>query len=142
MSEKNKDICRRELELLNQRKLELFEQLYHPDFRQFGPGNPEGEDLNAYLESWKRNFASFPDFHAEMVDMIAEGDKVAVVWRLQGTFTGDMGNIPANNKQISWSGIYINRIMDGKIVESITAFDILGPAVEMGGYQAVVPAAG
>ena len=141
MSEQNKDICRRAVEeFINQKKLELSDQIYHPDFRLIDPDHPEGMVLTIYLESRKTLFTSFPDFHAKIVDMITKGETVALVWRAQGTFKADWGDLPANNKLISWYGVDVNKFQDGKIVECLTAFDNLGPAMEMGWVQTAVPA--
>lgn len=49
--------------------------------------------------------------------MIAEGNKVAVHWTFTGTHRGEFQGIPATGKTISWTGIGIYTLMDGKIVE-------------------------
>ena len=141
MSEQNKDLVRREAEeFVNQKNFELFDQIYHPDFRSTNPGETEGMDLNTYREVWKKIFTSFPDFHTEILDLIEVGETVVSIWRSQATFKANWDEVPANNELISWAGIDVDRFRDGKIVECITAFDNLNSSLKMGSVQAVVPA--
>jgi hypothetical protein len=66
VSEENKAIVRRLIsEVLNGGRLELLEELYAPE-------------LAPAARRWIVPFrASFPDVHMEIVDLIAEGDRVA-----------------------------------------------------------------
>ena len=63
-------------------------------------------------------FKAFPDMKMTIVDMIAEGDKVAAVRHITGTHTGEpyMG-IPATGKKVDATGTGIVRIADNKMVE-------------------------
>ena len=49
--------------------------------------------------------------------MIAEGDKVLVLFIYQGTHTEEFEGIQATGKRIEFSGISLFRIEDGMIVE-------------------------
>jgi steroid delta-isomerase-like uncharacterized protein len=69
-------------------------------------------------------------------DEIAEGDLVVTRWSSQATHTGDLMGIPATGKRVSITGISINRILDGKIVESWGEADMMGMMQQLG----VVPA--
>ena len=51
------------------------------------------------------------------MSMIAEGDKVAARIKMTGTHTGEFMGIPPTDRQVSFTGIYIARIANGKIVE-------------------------
>ena len=54
---------------------------------------------------------------------IAEGDKVATRWEFAATHTGDfMGHGPTG-KQVTWTGVQIDRFEDGKIIESWVDWD-------------------
>jgi len=60
---------------------------------------------------------AFPDFHLTIEDQIAEGDKVITRMIFHGTHQGDYRGIAPTGKQIKYSGIAIDRIADGKVVE-------------------------
>jgi len=53
--------------------------------------------------------------------MIAEGEKVALHWTMQGTYA-------SRKKQITISGMIISRIVDGKCLEDWEIFDRLSIA--------------
>ncbi len=63
-------------------------------------------------------FKAFPDWKMTLLDMIAEGDKVAVMINYTGTHTGEpIWGIPPTGKKINAKGNRIVKIVDNKIVE-------------------------
>lgn len=75
------------------------------------------EDLRAWFESL---FASFPDFHFEVLDLVAGDEKAAVHWRATGTFNGSArfeGLVP-NGAQIDVQGCDVLIVRDGKVVHN------------------------
>jgi steroid delta-isomerase-like uncharacterized protein len=68
-------------------------------------------------------FDAFPDFSLEILDLIVEGDQVAVRWRATGTFTGSsrfLGLLPTGQR-LDLEGVDIVQVRDGKIA-SIDAY--------------------
>ena len=61
--------------------------------------------------------AGFPDYQTIIDDLVAEGDKVAARITMSGTHTGSFMGIPPTGKRISFTGMYVARVDDGKIVE-------------------------
>ncbi len=61
--------------------------------------------------------AGFPDYQTMIDDLIAEGDKVVARITMSGTNTGSFMGMPPTGKHVSFTGIYIARIANGKIVE-------------------------
>jgi hypothetical protein len=57
--------------------------------------------------------------------MVAEGDLVTVVWTIRGTNTAAASPLPATGVKVEFRGITVWRIVDGKIREEWTAFDML-----------------
>ena len=76
--------------------------------------------------------AAFPDVHYTVEDQIAEGDKVVVRYRFRGTHLGAFQGMPPTGKQVTYTGILIYRIVDGKIAEQWTEFDLLGFLRQLG----------
>ncbi|HEX6476982.1 MAG TPA: ester cyclase [Acidimicrobiales bacterium] len=62
--------------------------------------------------------SSFPDFHAEILDLVAEGDRVAVFLRLSGTNEGDYRRGGASRKRGSFRAFFIWRVANGRLAES------------------------
>lgn len=61
---------------------------------------------------------AFPDLHVEVLDLIAEGDRVAAFLRLGGTNTGTYRRGDATNRQARMRAFFIWRIADGRLAES------------------------
>jgi len=61
--------------------------------------------------------SAVPDARYEVDDLIAEGDKVVVRWRLLGTHMGDFGGIAPTGRPIVLKGIAIYRVDHGKVME-------------------------
>jgi steroid delta-isomerase-like uncharacterized protein len=62
-------------------------------------------------------YEAFPDWRLTVVEMVAEGDGVAVRWRARGTFAGPgtfMGFEP-NGARVELEGVDLVRIRDGRI---------------------------
>jgi steroid delta-isomerase-like uncharacterized protein len=139
-AEESKTLSRRFWEeVADQRNLDLAGKLFVPHYVHHDPGLPpemqQGRD--AYLQHLPMFYAAFPDFRLAIDDTIAEGDKVATRWSFRGTHQGELMGIPATGKQVAASGITIQRVADGKIVEGWTLFDALGMLQQLG--EALAP---
>lgn len=138
MSEANKDVVRRFIdEVWNDGNLEAIDEVIaesHVDHDPANAGAPGGrEGVRAFVETYR---TAFPDSHIELGEMIAEGDLVAAPWRATGTHSGELMGIPASGKPIEVTGIGIDRVVDGKIVESWANWDALGLMGQIGAAPA------
>jgi predicted ester cyclase len=70
--------------------------------------------------------------------MIVEGDRVVSRLTFRGSHTGDLMGIPPTGKSVTISEIIIDRVADGKIVESWRLFDQMAMMQQMG----LIPAPG
>ena len=62
-------------------------------------------------------FRAFPDFAFEIVEIVAEGEKAAVRWRAQGTFSGDRSfeGLEPNGASIAVQGCDVLTVREGRI---------------------------
>src|ERR1043165_1593428 len=115
--EENKQIVRRYQEIYNSNNLDALgevvsENLLTPRIMQGIPSGIEGAKAAHQIM-----LAGFPDYQTVIDDLIAEDDKVVARITMSGTHTGNFMGIPATGKRVVFTGIYIARIADGKIVE-------------------------
>jgi steroid delta-isomerase-like uncharacterized protein len=75
---------------------------------------------------------AFPDLSSEIDDMIAEGDRVAVRGRLQGTNTGPFQGRPPTGKRVTMGFITICRVHQGQIAETWGYNDMAGFLRQLG----------
>ena len=133
MSEENKKLARRFIERFSQQDLDVFDELLAPDFVDLTPA-PGAEPTR---EGWKQNvsmgeWTAMPDLHFEIVEQIAEGDRVVNRLAVRGTHTGEFMGIPATGKEVTADNVTIFRIAGGKIIERWTIFDALGVMMQLG----------
>jgi predicted ester cyclase len=132
MSEENKAVVRRVYESFSQNNLDVLDELIASDFTDHNPnpGQPPGlEGLKQFLSSMHTTLA---DLQVNVEDIVAEGDKVVARLRVSGTHQGEfMGNAPTGNR-VTFTGIEILRIAEGKVVEHWRNFDNLGMMRQLG----------
>lgn len=75
---------------------------------------------------------AFSDIEYTIDDQIAAGDKVVERWTVSGTHTGDWLGIPATGRRITFGGMDISRLQDGRMAEHWTQVDVLSLLQQMG----------
>lgn len=138
MSAENKALVARMLEVFNQGKLELIDELVSPDFVEHGrtpPGMPSGRDgLKAFAAESRK---AFPDQDNTINLAIAEGDLVVQHVTTKGTMQGEFAGMAPSGKQATWDVVHVVRVRDGKIVEHWAVADSLGMLQQLGFIPAV-----
>lgn len=114
----------------NKHDLSVINQLY-PNcvYHSAITGEIKGEALRKFVASF---FTAFPDMHMTIEDQFSEGDKVVTRWSLTGTHKGEIMGTAPTNKQIRTTGICIDRVVKGKIVEEWEEWDALGLMRQIG----------
>ena len=77
----------------------------------------ELKGFDAFFEYALMMCAAFPSQSHAFEDVIAEGDKVVTRGTFSGTHQGEIMNIPPTAKQITFSVVHVDRVVDGKVVE-------------------------
>ncbi len=83
--------------------------------------------------------SAFPDFNKSIDDMVAEGDKVALRYTIEGTHKGTFAGIPATGKHVSIKGNEIYKIEGRKILEWWDFADYLGLMTQLGVVSGAAP---
>ena len=111
----------------NEHNVAAFDSTHSVDIMDHDPAIP-GHPLsyNMYKHVGLLYLAAYPDFCVTVDSIIAEGDKVAVRWTVNGTHLGTLMGIPPTGRSVEFTGATIHRIADGKIVESWWSYDALG----------------
>jgi steroid delta-isomerase-like uncharacterized protein len=142
MSAQNKAVARRFYDAWNARDLDAFDDIMAPDAENHDPQNPFSEmrgPQGAKREA-EMYHSAYSDARIEVHEQIAEGDLVVTRWTGKGTHDGELMGIPPTGKWAEVTGITIDRIADGKIVESWNCFDALGMMQQLGAIPEAQPA--
>jgi predicted ester cyclase len=137
MSEENKALVRRATDAGNDEGPAGVDRFYAADW--IGWDSRDGSMSNR--EDLKKEFevvlSGFPDARVAIEDLIAEGDKVATRLTLSGTHTTDSPTYGApTGRRLSLQMMEIDRIANGKIVESWTESSGLGFYYQLTGKPA------
>ena len=76
--------------------------------------------------------AAFPDYAGTDELYVVEGDRVVSRWTYHGTHLGEWMGVPATGRRVTFTGISVDRVVDGRIVESIVEMDMLGVLQQIG----------
>jgi predicted ester cyclase len=126
------------LEVMNDGKFELLDELFTADFVDRSPVSgvpPTREGLKQSAIALK---TAFPDLHYVVEDAIESGDRIVHRLTASGTMKGDFMGMPATGKRATWTEIHIGRGVNGRLTEHWGLVDQLGMLVQLG----VVPAPG
>lgn len=93
------------------------------------PGDPwDGQTLDrqGYEQRVKYSRKGFPDLVFSLHEVVAAGDRVAVRWSAAGTHAGDLRELPATGKRLTFSGQTIYDLKDGQVAGHWQVVDRLG----------------
>jgi predicted ester cyclase len=134
--EANKAIVLRLAEIFNGRRLDLLEDVLHPEFRGRGisafPPEGAGVGPGARRKLYEMFYQAIPDARAEVLEVVAEGDKVVMVDRFGGTHRGEFFGRPGKGEHIEWTAMHVYTIRDGKILEDAVMTDALAIMQQLG----------
>lgn len=127
-AEQNKQLVRRLVEVaVGEHDLTVLDQV------AAGP-------LAEVARRWVTPFqGAFPDFTMEIVDLIAEGEKVVAHCRCSGTHLGEWLAVPPTGRRFeNVDEVYVFEVRDGRLVSAMGVEDNLSRLRQLG----IFPAAG
>jgi steroid delta-isomerase-like uncharacterized protein len=123
-------------EIWHKGNLDAIEEFIAPDYvrhtSQFREGGRDVHGPDDARKSIAALRAVFPDIHFDLEDILAEGDKVVARWTCTGTHRGEFRGIAATGKRVTFPGMNIYRLRDGKIMERWGVEDGLGLLQQLG----------
>jgi predicted ester cyclase len=132
----NKLIGRRVLvELWGEGKLEVADELYATEYVDHVGRGPEASRVvgpTGIKQAVTLFRTAFPDLRYTVEAQIAEGELVLSRFSASGTQTGPFMGAPPSGKSVTYTGMDLNRIVRGKIVESWVNYDALALLQQLG----------
>lgn len=133
--EANKMVARRYFEeFLNQQRLDVMEEIVAPDAvdeTQLKAGHSEGRDDFRRHAQWL--WGAVQGVKTTVTDLIAEGDRVVVYWKIEGVHQGVLFGVPPTGKAFIGSSISTITVRDGKVVRYAVLPDKFGMIKQLGG---------
>jgi steroid delta-isomerase-like uncharacterized protein len=129
----NEAIGRRAIEVFNTGDMSVVDEITAEGAVGHDPANPEEavgpEGAKAVVKMYRDGFS---DLNLRVEHQISDGDFVVTRWTSSGTNDGSLGGLPPTGKSITGSGILIDKIVDGKVVESWSQWDNMGLMQQLG----------
>jgi predicted ester cyclase len=118
----NKELVRRYFdERWNYGSLDICDELLSPSM-----------DIEEQKEFVRTQLAALGNLRLTILNLLAEGDQVAIHWRIEGIHKGDFLGASATGNPVTFQGIAWLRIADGKIVEDTAYWDKLSILQQLG----------
>lgn len=104
-------------DVLNGHDVSAIESLFADNFVRYDADVPDvllGRKGMSFVTDYYRS--AFPDLKYAVEDVIAEGDRVVTRWTATGTQQGAFRLLAPTGKRVTWSGVTIWQVRDGKIL--------------------------
>ena len=115
-------------EVWSQGRLELVDQLFHPEYENHDPATP-GVMLRG-REAFKGLVATLrggvPNMKMRIDEQVCEGDVVVTRWTASGEQTGTLFGIPPTGRSVDVTGVTTTRFRGEHIVSDHAVWDTLG----------------
>lgn len=132
-AEANKGIARRFFtEVWGGGSEAVAEELMSPTYVGHMTGSPAPLNREGWLGFFRHFRQAFPDAQFTVEDVVAEGDRVVLRLTMRGTHQGVFNGIPATGRSVVVTGVSIERIVGGRIVEGWVTNDGLGMLQQLG----------
>jgi len=142
-TETQKMIERIPLEILNNNKFELIDELYSTDYVEHTPTPGVAPTREGFKQTAIALKKAFPDLRYTIDDVVDSGDKIVHRLTASGTMKADFAGMPATGKHATWTEVHIGRVANGRLTDHWGVIDQLSMLVQLGVIQspARVPAA-
>ncbi len=135
-TEHNKEVIRTLYEeVANEGRLELLDGITCPDHVEHHPLPGQSQGIEGYRQRVSMIRAALSP-HFTLLHVVAEDDKVAVMWRNQGVQVADWFGMPATGKRFDIEGMDIHQFRDGRLSEHWHVVDVFTMMIQLGGIPA------
>ncbi len=137
-SEENKLLVRRYIaEIVNTGNTESISEFIDDNYTEIYDGKSYLLGIDGAIEHVNGVRNTYPDLHIEVEHQLAEGKWVVTSYVMTGMHKGEWMGIKPTNKKIRVTGINLDCVVNGKIVEHSGAANLLEPLLEAGAVSLV-----
>jgi predicted ester cyclase len=119
-------------EVVNAGRVEAVGELVSADYYDHQPLPGTSPDVNGLKQRFAVRAHAFPDFRATILDLVSEGDKVALIMSGTGTHMGELMGAPPTGKHFTILEMHLFRVRDGKLVEHWGLTDFFSMLEQLG----------
>ena len=132
LDQKNQSYAERFESAFNEGTVDAFDGLFSVDTVDHGPWPGHTPDLAGFKAGLTEMRASFPDLRVNVARTVAEGDLMAVHFKISGTQLGEFMGAPPSGKTFEIEAMDILRFTEGRVTEHWGVMDAAGMAAQLG----------
>jgi predicted ester cyclase len=117
-------------EVFNRGNVDVADDLVAEDFCNHEAPNSRGPEGFKASAVWLRS--AFPDYHAELHEVVVEGDLLVARLVVSGTHRGEFLGAPPTGRSFKVQHLHMYRIEAGKVAEHWACRDDLGQLNQLG----------
>jgi predicted ester cyclase len=129
-AEENKAVSDRMAEAIGRADFDAFDELMAPELAE------------VFKQGITELRLAFPDYHGTNEIQVAEGDLVANRFVFYGTHQGEYMGVDPTGREVTFRGLTLDKVIDGKIVESIVELDFEDVLRQIGAVVRAEPSEG
>jgi predicted ester cyclase len=132
----NKTIIRRYIEeVFNTGDVSKIHDFISEDYTEVFEGTRHKIGIQGAIDHVQGVRRVFPDLNLTIENQISEEDWIATCLRVTGTFQKEWFGMKPTGKPITFYGVDVERIRDGKIIEHGGAVNLMEPLLKAGAIQ-------
>jgi predicted ester cyclase len=136
--EANKELVRRYIEeVVNTGRVAKIGSFVSPDYVELHENVRHEVGLEGAKEHILGVRQTYPDLHLVVEHQIAEGDWVVTRVTMRGTHRGEWLGMEPTGKAVEMTGVNVDRVVGGRIVEHGGAANLLEPLLGIGAIEVV-----
>lgn len=136
--EENKKLIRKYIEeVINTGNINEIEKFISSEYTEIQEGERHPVGIKGAIEHIIGVRQTYPDLELTVDQQIAEGDWVATCITARGTHKGYWLGIKPTGKQVSYTGVNIEKVENGKITQHGGAANLLLQLLEIGAIKVV-----
>jgi steroid delta-isomerase-like uncharacterized protein len=117
---------------VNQRDIDGFREMLHPDFTYQGAGGPVQHGIDVGVGVVETFTTAFPDLKLTITNQYTDGDVSVVEFTATGTHKAELEGIPATGKSVTVKVVDVVTVRDGKVLGEREYYDQLGMMQQLG----------
>ncbi len=124
MTEKHKEIARLiSQKVVNEKNYAPIDEYLTDDYVYHGLGGMTAHTSQGFKAAIAGFHAAIPDLKSEILDVVAESDRLVLRFHFTGTHQGEFLGFPASGASLHFEGMIMRRFVDGKVAEDWDYFD-------------------
>ena len=131
-ADQNKEVLRRFFNMYNAHDLSNLDEVFHTDMIYRSSAGDDTRGVDEFRQQTNAFFEAFPDTEVSIEEMVAQGNRVFVVYRWMGTQEKEYLKIESQGRRLDLRICGVATIEDGKVVDHFDFYDALTMLKQLG----------